>query len=813
MATLDIITRLRNEAAAGLTGLKNDFKGLDQAADSSDKKVGKLSKTLKVGLAAGATAAAAGMAVLVTQSAKAVELAGIQEEAERKLAETVRSTGMAAGFTTEELLSMASGLQNVTTFGDETIIRGQQLLLTFTNIGRDVFPRATEASLDMAETFGSVDSAAVQLGKALNDPIKGITALQRVGVSFTESQKEQITVLQQSGDIMGAQTIILDELARQFGGQARAAADTFSGRMQQVENSVGDAYEVLGFALIPALEKLATETAPSVVSAIEALAPAAEGMATGVVDQVTLMSSSVEWSALRSQLIDSGVTWGGLNEIVDDGRSKLDLWRTSADFERDINANERGIRRMEIALRGLNMGLDAGSQEFFDWVRATETAEDRAVAMTEFYSELADTEEDVVEQTEELAEVTDDVTIAQLDAAEAAEEFNDSLDPKTVERLVALFGDEAQALEYLERVMKDADQAGTAYELTAEQIAEVNARAADNTDDFAGSANILATELAQARTELGGFYEQALAGEDITGELNERILEQAIAMGADIEVIKEITDRFTDLTEEEIENKAAAAELRVEQDNLIAKFGEGKLSVEQLDYALELLESGMADTAEEAGYLAQTALPSATGSLGLMSDAAITAKDNILGLTDEALGGLVDGSPYTAEVVIDDSGVEPTIEEIKRGLAGIPDEEVIVTVTYEGDPPPGAGGNQGPPEDGGGNQGFQFGGFTGPGSTTQVAGDVHRREFVFEEPAVRAIGADNLEALRVASRSGGVGGIGGDTYHITYSPTLTVYAGTGGNTADLRRVVRREMDDQQRKFARLVENKQAMRSI
>ena len=46
--------------------------------------------------------------------------------------------------------------------------------------------------LDMAEIFGSVDSAAMQLGKALNDPVNMMGALTRAGVTFSEEQKEMI---------------------------------------------------------------------------------------------------------------------------------------------------------------------------------------------------------------------------------------------------------------------------------------------------------------------------------------------------------------------------------------------------------------------------------------------------------------------------------------------------------------------------------------------------------------------------------------------------------------------------------------------
>jgi len=125
--------------------------------------------------------------------------------------------------------------------------------LTFTKIGQDVFPDATEAVLNMAQKFGSVDEAAIQLGKALNDPIQGVTALRRVGVMLTDQQEEQIKAFMAVGDIASAQKVILDELAVEFGGLAKAAGQTAAGQFAIFNNRLDDMKETIGTALIPSL--------------------------------------------------------------------------------------------------------------------------------------------------------------------------------------------------------------------------------------------------------------------------------------------------------------------------------------------------------------------------------------------------------------------------------------------------------------------------------------------------------------------------------------------------------------------------------
>lgn len=138
----------------------------------------------------------------------------------------VRSTGMAAGLTAEQIADMARELQKATGIGDESILRLQGVLLTFTNITEPIFARTTELVLDLAERM-QVDAkaGALQLGKALNDPIKNLSALSRAGIQFTEQQLEQIKGLVKSNQLLAAQKIILGELETQFGGSARAARD------------------------------------------------------------------------------------------------------------------------------------------------------------------------------------------------------------------------------------------------------------------------------------------------------------------------------------------------------------------------------------------------------------------------------------------------------------------------------------------------------------------------------------------------------------------------------------------------------------
>jgi len=118
-------------------------------------------------------------------------------------------------------------------------------------------PQATETVLDMSTALGQdTKSSAVQLGKALQDPILGITALRRVGVNFSEDQKTVIENLVKTGNKAEAQRLILKELNTEFGGSARNAAQTFAGSMAQLGNVLDDVMEVIGSVVVDALDPL-----------------------------------------------------------------------------------------------------------------------------------------------------------------------------------------------------------------------------------------------------------------------------------------------------------------------------------------------------------------------------------------------------------------------------------------------------------------------------------------------------------------------------------------------------------------------------
>jgi hypothetical protein len=210
---------------------------------------GLIKKLGPIGLAIGAIGTAA-----VAMGKKAVNAFRVQEKAIAKVDQAIKSTGGAAKLSLSELEKEASKLQESTLFGDEDILNNVTAqLLTFTNIAGDEFKRTQAVALDLATVLdGDVKSASIQLGKALNDPVANLSALSRSGIQFSTEQKELIKSLAETNQLAEAQNVILEELERQYGGQAAAAAAA-DGGITQFNNLLGDLAEDLGSVLFPVM--------------------------------------------------------------------------------------------------------------------------------------------------------------------------------------------------------------------------------------------------------------------------------------------------------------------------------------------------------------------------------------------------------------------------------------------------------------------------------------------------------------------------------------------------------------------------------
>jgi hypothetical protein len=283
-AALELLVQLRDEASAGLSSLGGAMGN--------------------VGMIAGGAA----LAGVVALGAAIVGGVGDAQEARALYAATeqvIKTTGGAAGVSAQQVTDLASALSDASgksLFGDDQIQAAENVLLTFTNIGKDVFPAATQATIDMAAALKTTPEAMDTLiGKALNTA-DGYKTLKKSGVDFTEQQSAQIDAMFAAGDAAGAQTIILDELNKKYGGQAAAAAGA-AGGLVQFKAGLGETFETIGGKLLPILDKFgAWLNSPDVKQSIEFLATALAdgiGVAVAYLSDVAIPALMQAWTDMK----------------------------------------------------------------------------------------------------------------------------------------------------------------------------------------------------------------------------------------------------------------------------------------------------------------------------------------------------------------------------------------------------------------------------------------------------------------------------------------------------------------------------------
>ena len=221
-------------------------KGGDAAAAGLDKASAAQARMLSAAKIAGTVLGTGLVAVMGLVIKNTMEAERVDAQLEARL----KSTAGAAGMTKQALDDLATATARKTTFDDESVKSAEAMLLTFTKVHADVFPKAIAAITDMATAMGTdLESAALSVGKALQEPVSGMLNLSRMGVQFSADQKQVIKSLVESGRAAEAQLLILRELETEFGGASTAARDTFGGALAALKNTVDDLTEGRGGSL------------------------------------------------------------------------------------------------------------------------------------------------------------------------------------------------------------------------------------------------------------------------------------------------------------------------------------------------------------------------------------------------------------------------------------------------------------------------------------------------------------------------------------------------------------------------------------
>lgn len=247
--TYDLLVRARGDST--------DAERAMRQLQSKVKRTGQAISSIGRGLTLGLT-----LPILAFGKLAADEMLEAQK-VNAQTAAVLKSTGGAAKVTQKHVQNLAGRLLHLSGVDDQVIQSAENMLLTFTNVRNEtgksnkIFDRATLAALDMSVALGTdASKSAMMLGKALNDPVRGITALRRVGVTFTDQQVKQIKAMVKSGDTLKAQKMILRELNKEFGGSAAAAGKTWPAQWARFREELAGLGAEIMTTMMPTFERM-----------------------------------------------------------------------------------------------------------------------------------------------------------------------------------------------------------------------------------------------------------------------------------------------------------------------------------------------------------------------------------------------------------------------------------------------------------------------------------------------------------------------------------------------------------------------------
>mgnify|MGYP003385716042 CR=1 FL=1 len=263
---IELAGKPTSKALLAISAAANDVKG---SALNMTGQLGPLGSALSAigpyGLAAGVALSAVALGLL-----KGIEAAAQAEQSFMRLEAVLRATGNSSGLTANEIVATAEGIEKATLATAEQVQDAATVLATFRTVAGDTFTRTLTLAQDMSATFGGdLKSNVAALGKALEDPINGLGGLQKSYRLLTESQRDTIQTLVETGRQAEAQRMILDALEKKIGGSGRAETSGLAGATNRLSDAWGNLLK--GIAQTETVSTAAKSSLSGLATVIEGL--------------------------------------------------------------------------------------------------------------------------------------------------------------------------------------------------------------------------------------------------------------------------------------------------------------------------------------------------------------------------------------------------------------------------------------------------------------------------------------------------------------------------------------------------------------
>lgn len=263
---IELAGKPTSKALLAINAAANDVKG---SAMNMTGQLGPMGAALQAigpyGLAAGAA-----LGALVVGLVKGLEAAAQAEQSFTRLEAVLRATGNSSGLTAKEIAATADEIERSTLATAEQVQDAAASLATFNSVSGDNFKRTLVLAQDMSATFGGdLKSNVEALGKALEDPVNSLGALQKKHHLLNDAQRETIKNLVETGQQAEAQGIVLDALAGRVGGTGKAEASGLAGAANRLSDAWGNLLK--GIAQTETVSNAAKGSLSGLASVVEAL--------------------------------------------------------------------------------------------------------------------------------------------------------------------------------------------------------------------------------------------------------------------------------------------------------------------------------------------------------------------------------------------------------------------------------------------------------------------------------------------------------------------------------------------------------------
>jgi len=268
---------LKLSILADVDQLNKSLKAANGDVEDSSNKMMDFGK--KAGLAFAAAAAAAG-AYAIKIGIDGVKAAIADEASQSKLAQTL---GSVTGATNEQITAVEkqiTKLQLATGVADD-VLRPALSRLAISTGDITKAQDLLSLSLDVATATGKpLETVANAIGKAYDG---NTTALGKLGVGLSAAELKTMSFTEQQ-----------QALTDLFGGAAAKNAETFQGRMDRLTQTVNEAKESIGYALLPILEKLIGYFTQYVLPIVEKISNSFSGDKGGMSEGIINLGNTIQ---------------------------------------------------------------------------------------------------------------------------------------------------------------------------------------------------------------------------------------------------------------------------------------------------------------------------------------------------------------------------------------------------------------------------------------------------------------------------------------------------------------------------------------